>query len=55
MKTTYGYEPYREMILNVVYFDLFETFDTNFLIKYFSKLIDECNQIHPNSHLNNAR
>jgi hypothetical protein len=54
MKTTYGYEPYREMILNVVYFDLFETFDINFLIKYLSKLIDECNQIHPNSHLNDA-
>jgi hypothetical protein len=54
MKNSYGYEPYREMILNVVYYDIFETFDKSFLIQNFAKLIKECNEIYPNLYLNNA-
>ena len=55
MKTSYGYEPYREMILNVVYNDVFNNFEIQPLLQAFPKLIKECNQIHPNPYLDNAR
>ena len=55
MKTTYNHTPYREMILNVVYFDLFENFEAKPIIQSFAKLIKECHQIYPNPYLNNAK
>jgi hypothetical protein len=55
MKTTYNHTPYREMILNVAYFDLFENFEVKPIIHNFPKLIKECHQIYPNSYLNNAK
>lgn len=54
MKTSYWYEPYREMILDVVYYDIFENFDKASLLQSLAKLIKECNEIYPNSYLNNA-
>ena len=55
MKNWYGDPTYREMILNVIYFDLFENFEARPIIQNFAKLIRECNQIHPNPYLNDAR